>query len=128
VKLLLDTHLLLWAAGEPARLSVAARELIDDVDNQLMFSVASLWEVAIKSGLGRDDFRVDARLLRRGLLDNGYDELAITGEHAVAVAALPPIHKDPFDRLLVAQSAVEGILLLTTDTVVAQYPGPVNQV
>jgi PIN domain nuclease of toxin-antitoxin system len=128
VKLLLDTHLLLWAAGEPARLPVAARELIDDANNQPMFSVASLWEVAIKSGLGRDDFRVDARLLRRGLLDNGYDELAITGEHAVAVAALPPIHKDPFDRLLVAQSAVEGILLLTTDTVVAQYPGPVNQV
>jgi PIN domain nuclease of toxin-antitoxin system len=102
VKLLLDTHLRLWAAGEPARLPAAARGLIDDANNQLIFSVASLWEVAIKSGLGRDDFRVDARLLRRGLLDNGYDELAITGEHAVAVAALPPIHKDPFDRLLVA--------------------------
>ena len=113
-------------AGAPA--GRAARELIDDANNQLMFSVASLWEVAIKSGLGRDDFRVDARLLRRGLLDNGYDELAITGEHAVAVVALPPIHKDPFDRLLVAQSAVEGILLLTTDTLVAQYPGPVRQV
>jgi PIN domain nuclease of toxin-antitoxin system len=126
VKLLLDTHLLLWAAGQPERLPAAARELIDDANNQLMFSVASLWEVAIKSGLGRDDFRVDARLLRRGLLDNGYDELAITGEHAVAVVALPPIHKDPFDRLLVAQSAVEGILLLTTDTLVAQYPGPVR--
>jgi PIN domain nuclease of toxin-antitoxin system len=126
VKLLLDTDLLLWAAGQPERLPAAARELIDDANNQLMFSVASLWEVAIKSGLGRDDFRVDARLLRRGLLDNGYDELAITGEHAVAVVALPPIHKDPFDRLLVAQSAVEGILLLTTDTLVAQYPGPVR--
>ena len=126
MKLLLDTHLLLWAAGQPERLPAAARELIDDANNQLMFSLASLWEVAIKSGLGRDDFRVDARLLRRGLLDNGYDELAITGEHAVAVAALPPIHKDPFDRLLVAQSAVEGILLLTTDTLVAQYPGPVQ--
>ena len=128
MKLLLDTHLLLWAAGEPERLPAAARELIEDRNNQLMFSVASLWEVAIKSGLGRDDFRADARLLRRGLLDNGYDELAIMGEHAVAVAALPPIHKDPFDRLLVAQSAVEGILLLTTDTLVAQYPGPVRQV
>jgi PIN domain nuclease of toxin-antitoxin system len=93
-----------------------------------MFSAASLWEVAIKSGLGRDDFRVDARLLRRGLLDNGYDELAITGEHAVAVANLPPIHKDPFDRMLAAQSAVEGILLLTADPVVAQYPGPVRKI
>ncbi len=128
MKLLLDTHLLLWAAGEPERLPVAARELIDDANNQPMFSVASLWEVAIKSGLGRDDVRADARLLRRGLLDNGYDELAITGEHAVAVAALPPIHKDPFDRLLVAQSAVEGILLLTTDAALARYPGPVRLV
>jgi PIN domain nuclease of toxin-antitoxin system len=128
VKLLLDTHLLLWAAGEPERPLAAARELIDSAENQPMFSAASLWEVAIKSGLGGDDFRVDARLLRRGLLDNGYDEMPITGEHAVAVAALPPIHKDPFDRLLVAQSAIEGILLLTTDTAVARYPGPVRLV
>jgi len=127
MKLLLDTQLLLWAAGQPQRLPAATREMIEDARNQLLFSVASLWEVAIKSGLGRDDFRVDARLLRRGLLDNGYDELAITGEHAVAIDNLPPIHKDPFDRLLVAQSAVEGILLLTADPIVAQYPGPVRK-
>lgn len=93
-----------------------------------MFSAASLWEVAIKSDLGRTDFRADARLLRRGLLDNGYDELAITSKHAVAIANLPPIHKDPFDRLLVAQSAVEGILLLTADPIVAQYPCPIRKV
>jgi PIN domain nuclease of toxin-antitoxin system len=99
------------------------RTVIDDDRNQLMFSAASLWEVAIKSSLARADFRADARLLRRGLLDNGYDELAITGEHAVAIANLPPIHKDRFDRLLVAQSAVEGILLLTADPIVARYPG-----
>jgi PIN domain nuclease of toxin-antitoxin system len=128
VKLLLDTQLLLWAAGQPERLPVGARTVIDDARNQLMFSATSLWEVAIKSGLGRADFRADARLLRRGLLDNGYDELAITSEHAVAIANLPPIHKDPFDRMLVAQSAVEGILLLTTDPIVAQYPGPVTKV
>jgi PIN domain nuclease of toxin-antitoxin system len=128
VRLLLDTHLLLWAAGEPERIPAAARELIESGENEPMFSAASLWEVAIKSGLGRDDFRVEVRLLRRGLLNNGYVELAITGEHAVAVAALPPIHKDPFDRLLVAQSGVEGIPLLTNDSVVAQYPGPVRLV
>jgi PIN domain nuclease of toxin-antitoxin system len=128
VKLLLDTQLLLWAAGQPERLPVAARGLIDDAQNQLLFSVASLWEVAIKSSLGRADFRADARLLRRGLVDNGYDELAITGEHAVAIAKLPPIHKDPFDRMLAAQSAVEGILLLTADPILAQYPGPVRTV
>ncbi len=128
MKLLLDTQLLLWAAGQPARLPAAAREMIGDVRNRLMFSVASLWEVAIKSGLGRADFRADARLLRRGLLDNGYDELAITGEHAVATATLPSIHKNPFDRILVAQSLVEGVLLLTADPIVAQYPAPVRKV
>jgi PIN domain nuclease of toxin-antitoxin system len=128
MKLLLDTQLLLWAAGEPERLPTAARKMIDDARNQLMFSAASLWEVAIKSGLGRGDFVADARLLRRGLMDNGYDELAIVGEHAVAIASLPPIHRDPFDRMLVAQSAIEGIRLLTADPVVAQYPGPVRKV
>jgi PIN domain nuclease of toxin-antitoxin system len=93
MKLLLDTQLLLWAAGEPKRLSVECRRLLEDTDNQLLFSAASLWEVAIKSGLGRADFRADARLLRRGLIDNGYEELAITGEHAAAVGNLPPIQR-----------------------------------
>ncbi|HEY1899911.1 MAG TPA: type II toxin-antitoxin system VapC family toxin [Steroidobacteraceae bacterium] len=128
MKLLLDTHLLLWAAAQPEQLSPAARMLLDDAQNELLFSAASLWEVAIKRGLARTDFRLDPRLLRRGLLDNGYDELAISGEHAVAVDGLPPIHKDPFDRLLVAQSMVEGIVLLTTDPLVAQYPGPIRTV
>jgi PIN domain nuclease of toxin-antitoxin system len=107
--------LLLWAAGRPDRLPDAARALLDDPDNELLFSAASLCEVAIKRGLGRDDFQVDARLLRRGLLDNGYCELAITSEHAIAVDLLPSIHKDPFDRILVAQSKVEGVILLTAD-------------
>jgi len=128
MKLLLDTHLLLWAAGEPDRLSTGARALIDSQENELFFSAASLWEIAIKRGLGRDDFQVDARLLRRGLLDNGYSELPIGSEHAVAIDSLPSIHKDPFDRMLVAQATVEGIILLTADALVAQYPGPVRQV
>lgn len=128
MKLLLDTHLLLWAAGEPDRLSAKARSLIDNPDNELLFSTASLWEVAIKRGLGRDDFRVDARLLRRGLLDNGYGELPIVSDHVVAIESLPPIHKDPFDRVLVAQATVEGITLLTIDSFVAQYPGPIRAV
>jgi len=128
VKLLLDTHLLLWAAAASARLPAAAAALLDDLENVPLFSAASLWEVAIKRGLGREDFRVDPRLLRRGLLDNGYDELPVTGAHAVAVDGLPPIHKDPFDRLLVAQASVEGIVLLTADPVVARYPGPVRHV
>jgi PIN domain nuclease of toxin-antitoxin system len=128
MKLLLDTHLLLWAAGEPERLSASARGLIEDEDNELLFSPASLWEIVIKRGSGRSDFRADARLLRRGLLDNGYSELPIISDHVVATESLPPIHKDPFDRILVAQATVEGITLLTGDLVVAQYPGPVRTV
>ena len=128
MKLLLDTHLLLWAAGQPDRLSKEGRALIDAPENELFFSAASLWEVVIKRALGREDFKVDARLLRRGLLDNGYSELPIGSEHAVAIESLPPIHKDPFDRILVAQAQVEGITLLTADPRVAQYPGPVRLV
>jgi PIN domain nuclease of toxin-antitoxin system len=128
MKLLLDTHLLLWAAGEPRRLSKAARALIDNPDNELLFSAASLWEVIIKRGLGRKDFKVDARLLRRGLLDNGYRELPILSDHVVATESLPLIHRDPFDRILVAQATVEGITLLTIDSLVSQYPGPIRTV
>lgn len=128
MKLLLDTQLLLWTAGQPGRLSATARTLIDNPENELWFSAASLWEVAIKRGLGRQDFQVDSRLLRRGLLDNGYTELPIASDHAVAIESLPPIHKDPFDRILVAQATVEGITLLTTDSLVAQYPGPIRLV
>ena len=134
MRLLLDTHILLWASGwvtgprgaDP--MPAKAARLIDDTENELVFSVVSLWEVAIKRALGRPDFTVDPRLLRRGLLDNGYVELSILGEHAVAVASLPPLHTDPFDRLLVAQSIVEGVQLLTSDRAVAQYPGPIKLV
>jgi PIN domain nuclease of toxin-antitoxin system len=128
MKLLLDTHLLLWAAGQSNRLSSTAKKLIDNPANELLFSAASVWEVAIKRGLGRGDFQIDPRLLRRGLLDNGYSELPILSEHVVAIESLPPIHKDPFDRLLMAQANVEGVTLLTADSVVAQYPGLVRMV
>jgi PIN domain nuclease of toxin-antitoxin system len=128
VKLLPDTHLLLWAAGQPERLSKKARALLNAPENELFFSAASLWEVVVKRSLGRADFKVDARVLRRGLLDNGYSELPIGSEHTVALESLPPLHKDPFDRMLVAQAQVEGITLLTADARVAQYPGPVQSV
>ena len=128
MKFLLDTNLLLWAAGTPDKLPVTTRQLLEDPKNDLLFSAASLWEISIKRGLERADFQVDARVLRRGLLDNGYQELAITSAHAVSIDNLPPLHKDPFDRILVAQATVEGITLLTTDTLVAQYPGPIRQV
>ena len=119
---------MLWAAGQPDRLSEPARLLLLNPANELLFSAVNLWEVAIKQGLGREDFRVDPRVLRRGLVDHGYGELPVTSEHAVAVTGLPALHKDPFDRMLIAQSTVEGILLLTSDPLVAQYPGPVRLV
>ncbi|MGA9796587.1 MAG: type II toxin-antitoxin system VapC family toxin [Rhizomicrobium sp.] len=128
MRLLLDTHLLLWAAGDPDRLSGEARALIGSAQNELLFSVASIWEIAIKRGLDRDDFQVEPRALRQGLLNNGYGDLAITGEHAVALDILPHIHKDPFDRLLVAQALVEGIVLLTSDQKLFAYGGPVRKV
>ncbi len=128
MKLLLDTHLLLWAAAQPTRLSRGVRELLDAPENELLFSAASLWEIVIKQGLGRNDFRVNAHLLRRGLLDNGYGELSINSRHILAVADLPTLHKDPFDRILVAQATVEGITLLTADALVAQYPGAIRKI
>lgn len=126
MKLLVDTHLLLWAANAPERLPAKALTLLNNPDHELLFSAASIWEIAIKNGLGREDFQVDARLLRRGLLDNGYLELPITSAHAVFVESLPPIHKDPFDRILVAQATADGITLITADSVVAKYPGPIQ--
>ncbi len=128
MKVLLDTHLLLCVAGSPKRLSKETRTIVEDPLNELLFSAASLWEIAIKQGLDRSDFQVDARVLRRGLLDNGYLELTINSAHAVSIASLPPLHKDPFDRIIIAQATVEGITLLTTDAMVAQYPGPIRKV
>jgi PIN domain nuclease of toxin-antitoxin system len=128
VRLLPDTHILLWTVAESRRLSAAARALIGEPDNELTFSSVSLWEVVIKAGRGRDDFRIDVGSLRRGLFNNGYAELAVTGAHAAALATLPPIHKDPFDRMLVAQAIVEGFTLLTSDPTVAKYPGAIRLV
>ena len=126
MSLLLDTHVLLWAAGVPERLPAAARAMIEDPGTELIFSTASIWEVVIKNGLGRADFSVDPHLLRRGLLENGYTELAVAGVHVLAVDLLPPIHKDPFDRILIAQARIEGITLLTVDETVGRYPGPIR--
>ena len=128
MKFLLDTHLLLWAAGQPEKLSTAALALIEAPENQLFFSAASLWEIAIKTGLGREDFVVEPGLVRRGLLDNGYNEVPVSSAHAVALTGLPAIHKDPFDRILVAQAQVEGIVLVTSDDTVSRYPGAIERV
>ncbi len=122
---LFDTHLLLWAAATPARLPPRARGILEDGENDILFSVGSIWEVAIKNGLGRDDFQVEPALLRMALLDAGYRELPISGGHVTALGNLPPIHRDPFDRLFIAQAMVEGIALVTADPVIGRYSGPI---
>lgn len=121
MKLLLDTHILLWAAGQPDKLPSTARSLLLAQENHLYFSSASIWEVVIKSTIGRDDFRVDPYRLRKLLICNGYGELPVTSEHALRVAGLPLLHKDPFDRMLIAQARSEAMQLLTIDSAVLQY-------
>ena len=128
MNLLLDSQILIWTVRDPFRLPPKAKALISEADNSLFFSAASVWEVAIKHGRGRENFRFDPLEMRVRLLDRGYEEVAVTGEHAAAVAPLPPIHRDPFDRLLVAQAMVEGLTLLTTDRQLAAYPGPILRV
>ena len=121
MKLLLDTHILLWSAGQPDKLSTVARTLLLDSSNALFFSAASIWEIVIKRGLGRDDFKVDPLRLRKQLVVNGYEEIAVSTDHALAVDVLPALHKDPFDRILIAQARTEGMLLLTADSQILRY-------
>ena len=121
MKLLLDTHIVLLAAGQPEKLSESARTLLTTPENTLFFSVASIWEIVIKRGLGRDDFKVNPRRLRKMLITHGYFELPVAAEHVFTVETLPLLHKDPFDRLLVAQARAEGMVLLTVDASVSQY-------
>lgn len=128
MKYLVDTHLLLWAAVGQTRtpesgagLAQEAIEIIEDTGNTLFFSAAAIWEISIKSALGKPDFIVDANILRRELLDNGYVELSITSEHAAAVGGLEGYHADPFDRIQIAQATVEGITLLTHDPKIGEY-------
>ena len=128
MNLLVDTHLLIWAAVAVQKLPSEAVQLMSDPDNRLHFSTASLWEIAIKFAQGRPDFTVDPAPLRAGLLANGYLELPVEGRHCLAIPTLPPVHGDPFDRMLVAQAMTEGMQLLTADRRVAAYGGPVRMV
>lgn len=128
MRVLVDTHLLLWAAARSRRLPKEARRLLEDPRNEVHYSAASLWEIAIKLGLGRADFQADLGRLRPALWEMGFLELPVTGAHAERLVGLPPIHKDPFDRMLVAQSLCEPLVLLTNDDVLAGYGGVVRVV
>ena len=126
MRLLLDTHLLVWAMGSPERLPIGLAEMLEDPLNTPVFSVASLWELVIKRALDWPDFNLEPAVLRRALLDGGWQELAIAAHHVLAVANLPPLHRDPFDRLLVAQASADGLLLITADRQLTAYPGPIR--
>jgi PIN domain nuclease of toxin-antitoxin system len=119
--LLVDTHLLIWWATVPEQLPAPARIPLESAEPPPVFSVVSIWEVAIKASLGRSDFKVNPRALRMGLLEQGFRELPIQVEHVMAVQHLPWIHRDPFDRLLVAQAARERLSLLTADRTLLGY-------
>jgi PIN domain nuclease of toxin-antitoxin system len=125
---LFDTQLLVWVTAQSSRLSTRVLRIIEDPEHRLYFSVISVWEIAIKRGLKRPEFTLDPSILRHDLMERGYLELTVTGAQAVAIEGLPLIHKDPFDRMLAAQAMVEGITLLTVDSVLAQYPCPVRLV
>lgn len=127
MNLLLDTQILLWAAGQSGRLPARAAAAMNEADT-LTFSVASLWEITIKRGLNRPDFVVEPVVMRRNLLAVGYAELPILAAHAFEIRNLPALHGDPFDRILLAQAAVEGLTLLTSDRTLARYPGPILHV
>lgn len=116
-RLLLDTHLLLWAVSAPQKLSLATRKRLDDCE--VFVSAASIWDVSIKAALGKLD--ADPAALLAEIEPAGFRLLSVTGEHAAAVARLPTIHNDPFDRMLVAQARTEPLILLTNDSVLARY-------
>ena len=124
MRILLDTQLVLWALGGHQRLPREVRRLIDR--SEVFVSAASIWEMAIKSSLGKLD--ADPAAVNEALAPSGFEELAVSGEHAAYVARLPPHHRDPFDRLLVAQGVLEALVLVTTDAQLAPYGGLVRVV
>lgn len=128
MRVLFDTHLLLWAAAATDRLPNAAGDLIRDPETEPIFSVVSLWEIVIKASLGRSDFRADAGTLRDGLLGHGWSELNVRADHVLAVRTLPDAHRDPFDRLLVSQAISEQIKLITADSALSSYGSAVRVV
>ncbi len=118
-KLLLDTHALIWWLEDSPRLGPCARDLIADPINQVLFSIVSLWEIAIKARLGK--LHIDVELTNRAALSGGLDPLPISPAHLFALRALPTHHNDPFDHLLIAQSMIEGATLVSDDTRIARY-------
>lgn len=125
---LVDTHVLIWLAVDSPRLGNVARAILADPDNQIFFSAISIFEIAVKERLSKPGFDVEASAIRRMMIENDFAELVVTGAHAAHVATLPLVHRDPFDRLLVAQAMIEGFTLMTADEHIGQYPGPIMKI
>jgi PIN domain nuclease of toxin-antitoxin system len=121
MRLLLDTHVLLWALIEPEQLPAEARAALEAPENGIYFSAANIWEIAIKRSLGRPDFLFEPETIRTAALGIGFEELPIDGTHAAGVRHLPPLHRDPFDRLLIAQAQREPMTLVTNDPLITRY-------
>ena len=128
MRVLLDTHVLLWALAEPRRLDGETRGVIESTDAEVLFSAASIWEIAIKSGLGRAGFAFDPSEIARAALDTGFTELAVRSNAAALAGQLPLLHRDPFDRVLVAQAIVEPATLYTADQQLVPYSDLVRRV
>ena len=128
MRVLLDTHVLLWALAGPRRLDRETRATIESGDTEVLFSAASIWEIAIKAGLGRTDFAFDPAEIARAALDTGFTELAVRSNAAALVGRLPSLHRDPFDRVLVAQAIVEPATLYTADLQLVPYSDLVKRV
>ena len=121
MKFLLDTHILIWAAIAPHKISSELTSLLSDPSNHLYFSSASIWEISIKESMGKKDFKVSTKKLHEGLVENGYKEIKVSALHAMEVIKLPFIHRDPFDRILVATAIWENMPLLTNDSTLSPY-------
>jgi PIN domain nuclease of toxin-antitoxin system len=121
LRLLLDTHVALWALTDNRKLSRKARALIQDPQNDIYFSAATIWEIAIKHALARKDMPVSATEAQKYFIAAGYIELPVHAHHAAAVESLPGHHADPFDRILVAQAQHEPMKLLTHDRQLIAY-------
>jgi len=121
MRLLLDTHVLIWAVGDPSRLGAATRDLLEDPANEVLFSAASIWEIAIKAALGRADFPQRPEPVAQAARETGFRELPISADIAARVVDLPLHHRDPFDRLLVAQALAEPAQFFTADPLLLRY-------
>lgn len=128
MRYLLDTSVLIWTLGYPERLPDDVREILADPDPMIWFSAINIWEIGIKSSLGRADFDLNPHVARATSLHLGFVELQIDGLQAAAASDLPHFHADPFDRLLIAQAITSGATLLTSDRTIARYQGPIRLV